>query len=63
MKLTKGAVTAQALPAVRDRLLQAETLDAIDLPGLSSERRPIIAGGLLALEAAFDVLGDRKSVV
>ena len=63
MKLTKGAVTAQALPAVRDRLLQAETLDAIDLPGLSSERRPIIAGGLLALEAAFDVLGLERMVV
>jgi len=57
MKLTKGAVTAQALPLVRDRLLQADTIAEIDLPGLSNERKPIIAGGLLALEAAFDVLG------
>ena len=53
MKLTKGAVTAQALPQVRDRLLEAETIDQIDLPGLSNERKPIIAGGLLVLEAAF----------
>ena len=56
MKLTKGAVTAQALPHVRDRLLAARRIDRIDLPGLSDERRPIIAGGLLVLEAAFATL-------
>ena len=44
MKLTKGAVTAEALPQVRDRLLQADHIDDIDLPGLSAERRPVIAG-------------------
>ncbi|MCM2338324.1 MAG: Ppx/GppA family phosphatase, partial [Lysobacter sp.] len=57
MKLTKGAVTAQALPVLRDRLLQADRIDAIELPGLSAERRPIIAGGVLILEAAFNALG------
>ena len=57
MKLTKGAVTAEALPQVRDRLLQADRIEAIDLPGLSPERRPVIAGGVLILEAAFDALG------
>ena len=56
MKLTKGAVTAQALPQVRERLLEASRIDLIDLPGLSDERRPIIAGGLLVLEAAFATL-------
>ena len=40
MKLTKGAVTAAALPQVRDRLLEAGHVDAIDLPGLSADRRP-----------------------
>ncbi|MCC8362090.1 exopolyphosphatase [Lysobacter sp. A6] len=63
MKLTKGAVTAQALPQVRDRLLQAESIDKIDLPGLPAERKPIIAGGLLVLEAAFDVLGLERMAV
>ncbi|MCD9033256.1 exopolyphosphatase [Luteimonas sp. Y-2-2-4F] len=63
MKLTKGAVLAEALPAVRDRLLQAPHIDEIDLPGLSDDRRPIIAGGLLVLEAAFASLGlDRMAV-
>src|SRR5690606_31311956 len=63
MKLTKGAITAQALPLVRDRLLQASSIDRITLPGLSGERRPIIAGGLLVLEAAFDALGLQKLLV
>jgi len=63
MKLTKGAITAEALPQVRDRLLQAGSIDAIDLPGLSSDRRPIIAGGVLVLEAAFQALGLQKLLV
>ena len=63
MKLTKGAITAEALPQVRDRLLQADHISRIDLPGLSSERRPIIAGGVLVLEAAFRALGLQKLLV
>ncbi|HVR81412.1 MAG TPA: exopolyphosphatase [Luteimonas sp.] len=63
MKLTKGAVTAEALPLVREQLLKAARIDAIALPGLSEERRPIIAGGLLVLEAAFDALGLQRMAV
>ncbi|GAB3390554.1 exopolyphosphatase [Lysobacter fragariae] len=63
MKLTKGAVTAEALPQVRDRLLQADRIEDIELPGLSSERRPIIAGGILVLEAAFAALGLQRMAV
>ncbi|KRA72988.1 exopolyphosphatase [Lysobacter sp. Root667] len=63
MKLTKGAVTAEALPIVRERLLQAERIDLIDLPGLSADRRPVIAGGILVLEAAFNALGLNRMAV
>ena len=63
MKLTKGAITAEALPQVRDRLLQAAHIEQIDLPGLSAERRPIIAGGILVLEAAFAALGLGRMAV
>ncbi len=63
MKLTKGAVTAEALPVLRDRLLQAERIDDIDLPGLSADRRPIIAGGVLVLEAVFAALGLQRMAV
>lgn len=63
MKLTKGAVTAEALPLVREQLLKAGHIDAIELPGLSDERRPIIAGGILVLEAAFNALGLQRMAV
>lgn len=57
LKLTKGAITGEALLAIRERILQAGKIDAIQLPGLSDERRPIIAGGVLVLESAFAALG------
>ena len=63
MKLTKGAITAEALPQLRDRLLMADSIDKIDLPGLSNDRRPIIAGGVLVLEAAFEALGLQRLIV
>ncbi|MBW8811034.1 MAG: exopolyphosphatase, partial [Lysobacter sp.] len=63
MKLTKGAVTAEALPQLRDRLLQADRIETIDLPGLSADRRPVIAGGILILEAAFNVLGLQRMAI
>ena len=62
MGLTDGAVTAEALPRVRDAMLAARRIDAIDLPGLNAERQPIIAGGLLVLEAAFHALGLQRLV-
>lgn len=63
MSLTKGSVTPEALVEVRERLLQADTIDTIDLPGLSVDRRPIIAGGILVMEAAFDALGLKRLVI
>lgn len=63
MKLTKGAITADALPMVRDRLLLAERIEDIDLPGLSNDRRRVIAGGVLVLEAAFGALGLTRMAV
>ncbi|MDV3469428.1 exopolyphosphatase [Stenotrophomonas sp. C3(2023)] len=63
MKLSKGAITAEALPQLREELLKAKKIDDIVLPGLSSDRRPIIAGGVLVLEAAFQALGLQKLLV
>jgi exopolyphosphatase/guanosine-5'-triphosphate,3'-diphosphate pyrophosphatase len=63
MKLTKGAITAEALPQVRERLLQAERIEDIDLPSLSKDRQPIIAGGVLVMEAAFQALGIERMTV
>lgn len=63
MNLTKGAIIADALPALRDRMLLAESIDQIDLPGLHDDRRPVIAGGLLIVEAAFRTLGLERVMV
>lgn len=63
MKLSKGAITAEALPQLREELLRAKHIDDITLPTLSNERRPIIAGGVLVLEAAFQALGLQKLLV
>jgi exopolyphosphatase/guanosine-5'-triphosphate,3'-diphosphate pyrophosphatase len=63
MKLTKGNITAEALPQLRERLLQAAHINHIDLPGLEKERKPIIAGGILVLEAAFNALGLQRLMV
>jgi len=57
MKLSRGEITADGLAQVREALLGFENIDAIDLPDLSIERRPVIAGGILVLEAAFNELG------
>lgn len=63
MKLVRGAITDTALDKARDALLEFDHLDAIDLPGLSAERRPVIAGGLLILEACFRELGLKRMQV
>ncbi|MDQ3288508.1 MAG: Ppx/GppA family phosphatase [Pseudomonadota bacterium] len=63
MKLTKGAVTAEALQKVREQLLRSDHIEDIALPGLSAERRPVIAGGVLILEAAFEALGLQRLMI
>jgi exopolyphosphatase/guanosine-5'-triphosphate,3'-diphosphate pyrophosphatase len=63
MKLTKVSITAASLEAIREKLLEFDRLEDIRLPGLSAERRPIIAGGLLVLDAAFAELGIERMYV
>lgn len=57
MKLTRGMITDVALRKLRDALLDFDSIDALRLPGLSDDRRPVIAGAILVLEAAFNELG------
>jgi len=63
MKLTRGSVTDTALPAIRDKLLTFDRLEDIRLPGLSADRRPVIAGGLLILDAIFAELEVKRMQV
>ena len=49
-------ITADALYMLADRILQFETIDSVSLPGLSERRHPVLAGGLVMLQACFEAL-------
>ena len=48
---THEAITRQSLSRLRDLLVAAGTVEAIDLPVLREDRRPVIAGGIAVLLA------------
>ena len=54
---TPTGLTRASMNAIRDRLIAAQHSDAIDLPGLSERRRPVIAGGALIVDALMEALG------
>lgn len=49
-------ITRPAMKQIRKRAIAAETTDALSLPGLSDERRPVFVGGLAILLAIFKSL-------
>jgi exopolyphosphatase/guanosine-5'-triphosphate,3'-diphosphate pyrophosphatase len=63
MKLSRGHITDTAVEGIRERLLSFDSIAALRLPGLSEDRRELIAGGLLVLEAAFNELGLKRMQV
>jgi exopolyphosphatase/guanosine-5'-triphosphate,3'-diphosphate pyrophosphatase len=60
MKLSDDGITAPALAAVRDALLEQGQISALKLPGLAEDRAPVFAGGVVILEAAFEALGIER---
>lgn len=52
-----AGITRESLGRVRDALLTAGSISRLDLPGLSAERVPIIAGGVAILAATFTSFG------
>lgn len=63
MKLSRGQITDTAVEAIREQLLSFDSIENVQLPGLSEDRRELIAGGLLVLEAAFNELGLKRMQV
>ncbi len=53
----EGPITPQRVAALKERMLQAGHVDKLDLAGLSERRRPVIAGGVVVLEAVMTALG------
>lgn len=50
-------ITADGLAKLRSHLLQAGHIDALDMPGLRNDRRPVIAGGFAIMAGLFAELG------
>jgi exopolyphosphatase / guanosine-5'-triphosphate,3'-diphosphate pyrophosphatase len=49
-------ITPDALDHLKKQLIESGNIDRIDWPGLSERRRPVIAAGILILEAMMDGL-------
>ncbi len=49
-------VTRDSIARIADAIIAAGHIDAIELPDLSEQRRPVIAGGAVILDAVFEVL-------
>ncbi len=54
---SEDGISAAALQRLRDALISAGRVSALDLKGLSEERRPVFAGGVAVLRAVFETLG------
>ena len=54
-QVTNGypGITSAGLKVLRDQMIERGHIDKLDLPGLSLERRNVIAGGLAILQAVF----------
>lgn len=56
MGATDWEVTRSSLTKISDAIIAAGHIDAVRLPDLSEQRRPVIAGGAVILDAVFEVL-------
>ncbi len=60
MKFSDDGITPSSLASLRDALIDQGQISAIKLPGLSDDRAPVIAGGVVIFEAAFEALGIER---
>ncbi|MEH6387195.1 MULTISPECIES: exopolyphosphatase [Pseudomonas] len=52
----QGDVTREGLQRLKRKLIKVGDVDKLSLPGLKSDRRPILPAGVAILEAIFDAL-------
>lgn len=53
----ESGITAAGLAELRTQLIRAGSLDKLDLPGLKSDRKPVIAGGFAIMSGVFAEFG------
>ncbi len=58
-----GVITLASLKKLRNHFLEAGAIDSIQLAGLSEDRRPVILGGFIILEALFEALDLQEVTV
>jgi exopolyphosphatase/guanosine-5'-triphosphate,3'-diphosphate pyrophosphatase len=63
LDLSPYHITLDSLYQVRKKMIATGHLDALDLPSLKAERKPVIAGGLAVLIATFEALRIRSMQV
>ena len=54
---SEDGISATALRRLRDALVSAGRVSALDLKGLTEDRKPVFAGGVAVLRAVFETLG------
>lgn len=54
-----GPIEAAQVDALSKLVIESGHVDRVDLPGLSGSRQPVIAGGLLVLQACMRIFGIR----
>lgn len=59
----KFGITREGLKGIRDQILKAGHVDELKIPGLSEERRPVFAGGVVVLLALFKALKIERMTV
>ena len=54
---SQDGITAAALARLRDAVVDAGRVSALNFKGLTEERKPVFAGGVAVLRAVFETLG------
>ena len=57
------AITADALKRLKRHLVELGSTDALDLPGLPTQRAPVFPGGVAVLSGLFKALGIKRMQV
>ncbi|MEZ5545291.1 MAG: exopolyphosphatase [Lysobacteraceae bacterium] len=55
-----GTITRKGVDKLAQRMIDFKSISNIDLPGVSADRRPVIAGGLLVMQTSLHELGIEK---
>ncbi|PWQ98805.1 Ppx/GppA phosphatase family protein [Leucothrix arctica] len=63
LELERFGITLKALYSIRDRMIKAGSVDDLNLPSLSDDRKPVYAGGLAVLIAVFEALNITEMTV